>query len=126
MKNYIGTKSVKAEKMREDEAIARGFARQLTENREYREGYCIEYEDGYRSWSPASVFEKAYKIADTFLDRLKIEECELASKLQSLNNFLTTEAFKKLDDINQYLLTEQAKAMNSYSEILSDRIRLAK
>ena len=40
MQKYIGTKMVEAEK---------------TEN-----GYRVRYEDGYESFSPADVFEKAY------------------------------------------------------------------
>ena len=49
-------------------------------NRE--DGYKVVYEDGYESWSPKDVFEKAYKVADTFLDRLIIEQKELAEKLE--------------------------------------------
>ncbi len=44
MKNYIGTKLVNAE----------------PESREGKEGYKVVYEDGYTSWSPKDVFEKAY------------------------------------------------------------------
>ena len=29
------------------------------------DGYLVEYKDGYRSWSPKSVFEEAYKPAET-------------------------------------------------------------
>lgn len=45
MKKYIGTKMVEAEKA-------------TRENGE--EGYRIRYSDGYVSWSPKEVFEKAY------------------------------------------------------------------
>ena len=44
MKNYIGFKLVQAEPMEKD-----GKA-----------GYKVVYADGYESWSPADVFEKAY------------------------------------------------------------------
>lgn len=44
MKNYMGFKLIKAEPMEKD-----GKA-----------GYKVVYKDGYESWSPADVFEKAY------------------------------------------------------------------
>lgn len=44
MKHYIGTKIVQA----------------MPEQREDKEGYKVVYEDGYTSWSPRDVFEKAY------------------------------------------------------------------
>jgi len=31
------------------------------ENVEGKEGYAVKYEDGYQSWSPKNVFEKAYQ-----------------------------------------------------------------
>lgn len=48
MKNYIGVKIVKAEPQTND-----GKA-----------GYKIVYPDGYVSWSPQDVFEKAYRELD--------------------------------------------------------------
>lgn len=44
MKTYIGTKLVKAEPQVQGD----------------RAGYFIVYPDGYKSWSPADVFERAY------------------------------------------------------------------
>ena len=46
-------------------------------------------ESTYDSWSPKSVFEQAYKCADSFLDRLQIEFSELAERLDSLDEFLS-------------------------------------
>jgi hypothetical protein len=46
MKKYIGTKMIEAEPC-------------VHEN-DRREGYRIRYADGYESWSPKDVFEKAY------------------------------------------------------------------
>ena len=49
MKLYIGTKIIAAEPQEKDG----------------KEGYKVEYEDGYISWSPKDVFETAYEaIAD--------------------------------------------------------------
>ena len=48
MKNYIGVKIVKAE----------------PEVKDGKEGYKVVYPDGYTSWSPKDVFEKAYRVLD--------------------------------------------------------------
>lgn len=45
MECYIGTKIVRAE----------------PEEKDGRAGYAVVYEDGYRSWSPAETFERAYR-----------------------------------------------------------------
>lgn len=44
MKQYIGTKLIEAEPAEKDG----------------REGYRVRYADGYESWSPKAIFEKAY------------------------------------------------------------------
>lgn len=48
MKNYIGVKIVKAEPQMKDG----------------KPGYKVVYPDGYASWSPQDVFEKAYRELD--------------------------------------------------------------
>ncbi len=48
MKNYIGVKIVKAD----------------PQNKNGRPGYRVKYPDGYESWSPKEVFEKAYRELD--------------------------------------------------------------
>ncbi len=88
MKIYIGTKTVSATPAwrvggkiyPKDGPVPRSM------NRE--DGYKVVYEDGYKSWSPKEVFEKAYKIADTFKDRLMIEQQELAGRLDKLCSFI--------------------------------------
>lgn len=47
MKKYLGVKIIQAEPMYSIE--------------KEQEGYRVVYEDGYFSWSPKDVFEKAYK-----------------------------------------------------------------
>ena len=39
----------------------------------WKDGYEVIYEDGYRSWSPREVFEKAYKHFDESAHSLLIE-----------------------------------------------------
>ena len=48
MKNYIGVKIVKA----------------VPQEKDGKPGYKVVYPDGYVSWSPKDVFEKAYRILD--------------------------------------------------------------
>lgn len=70
MKQYTGTKTVKAMPMTMGEAYERKLLKEGVRPSECetdKAGYLVEYEDGYQSWSPADVFEKAYKPSETFL-----------------------------------------------------------
>lgn len=61
MKNYVGTKFIKAREMNRGEYNDyRGWKIPENENPE-DEGYFVKYSDGYESWSPKDVFEDAYK-----------------------------------------------------------------
>ncbi len=73
MKNYIGTKQIKATPMTRGEyATLRGIGYYETQDH-YEPGYLVEYElvgdgkpnhpdyKGYISWSPAAPFEAAYR-----------------------------------------------------------------
>jgi hypothetical protein len=73
MRKYLGVKVVTAEPMTRDEAGKSGLIRDYNENDENCEGYKVVYEDGYESWSPKTVFEKAYRGIDglTFGDALE-------------------------------------------------------
>lgn len=62
MKQYTGTKTVKAMPM----TMGKAYERKLLKNgvrpsecETDKAGYLVEYEGGYQSWSPADVFEKA-------------------------------------------------------------------
>lgn len=60
MKKYLGVKIVSAEPMVSENAFAAGLIRaDIVEPGV--EGYKVVYGDGYASWSPKEVFEKAYK-----------------------------------------------------------------
>ena len=65
MKQYTGTKTVKAVPMTYGEAHERGLIRENAYVEEYNDnkGYHVIYPDGYESWSPAEVFEDAYKLS---------------------------------------------------------------
>jgi hypothetical protein len=58
MKPYIGVKLVLAEPMNLVDAEEL-LGRKIKPGNE--EGYLVEYEDGYKSWSPKEAFEKAYQ-----------------------------------------------------------------
>ena len=129
MKKYIGTKEIMAESMNECVAVEKGFARPNTDNHEWRLGYHVQYTnpDGstYDSWSPKDVFERAYQVADTFLDRMNIELKDLTDKLDKLFKFFPTEAYNSLPTFEKQLLKAQYGAMLSYNNILATCIRVS-
>lgn len=64
MQNYIGVKIVKAEPMAKGEfEKMKGAVSPLLE-KDDTAGYLVKYPDGYVSWSPKDVFEKAYRVLD--------------------------------------------------------------
>jgi hypothetical protein len=73
MQKYLGVKIVSAEPMTRNTAGKAGWIRNYNENDENCEGYKVVYEDGYESWSPKNVFEKAYRRVEglTFGDAIE-------------------------------------------------------
>ena len=127
MKKYIGTKQIEAEPMTMGEAYEKNLlqaGRVPNESEKTKAGYHVKYEGGYESWSPAEPFEKAYKVADTPLDRMIIEYDELKQKIDKLDVFLDSEKFKTLDEKVKGLLSSQYHIMIEYSIVLSERMRL--
>lgn len=124
MKKYLGTKLVTAKPMTrvEAEVVLGKFIKPAKQ--EYSgEGYLVRYEDGYQSWSPKEVFDKAYKPADNFLDRLIIERDEVQQRLSSLTSALMQEDFQeKVGSKQYYWMQEQRNAMEIYVEVLNKRI----
>ena len=122
MKQYIGTKIVKAMPMTMAKA-QKVLGREIKPATVEEDGYLVEYKDGYMSWSPKSVFEEAYKPAETFLDRLSIEQHELTEKVDKLRKFLSAEdAQMKVGSFQFVRMTEQLEAMEKYLNILIRRI----
>ena len=125
MKKYIGTKQVEAEPMTMGEAYRRNLlqtGRVPNDSEKDNPGFYVRYQDGYESWSPAETFCKAYKIADTPLDRMIIEHQELRDKINKLEKFLSSEGFDSLNYKMQTLLDMQHRIMIEYSLILKERI----
>lgn len=122
MKRYIGTKVIMAEPMTMAEA-QKVLGREIKPATVEEDGYLVKYKDGYKSWSPKSVFEEAYKPIETFLDRLVIEKQELTVKVDKLYKFLSMkDAIMKVGSFQFARMTEQIEAMEKYLSILTIRI----
>lgn len=127
MKQYTGTKTVKAEPMSMGEAFAKKLLKKdikLSDVKKWKAGYLVEYEGGYQSWLPADVFEKSYKLSETFLDRLKTEYDEIAERLEKLQDYLNKyDTLEKVGYTQFTLLIQQSICMNEYKEIIAFRLR---
>ena len=124
MKQYTGTKTVKAMSMTMGEAYERKLLKEGVRPSECetdKAGYLVEYEDGYQSWSPADVFEKAYKPSETRFDRLHIECDELRARSKELDVYLN-EGFEKVAaEIGRsltMLLVLQSSYLHNYLGVL--------
>lgn len=69
-KLYIGTKLINATPMTREEVEQ--MLRRVIGGDRTGDGYLVTYEDGYQSWSPKDVFERAYRPVNamTFGDAL--------------------------------------------------------
>lgn len=77
METYLGVKLIEAKPMtRGEHSVSKGFDEVLNGKAE-DEGYQVVYEDGYESWSPKDVFEKAYRKTDDLTFGLAIEALKL-------------------------------------------------
>ena len=131
MKNYIGTKKVKAEKMsRLAYCELRGWELPANENPNdivYLVEYAAEENNpsnhkdykGYITMSPESVFEKSYKIADDYKDRLLIEYCDLNEKVIALTSALDN---NEVPNSLIKILSIQLDQMKAYRDTLVKRM----
>lgn len=62
---------------------------------------------------------------DTFFTRLLAEEKELGERLDKLDAFIISDAFRAVDFDQRKLLQHQALVMNNYRDLLQKRIALA-
>lgn len=130
MKKYIGTKEISAEPMHEISAANKGLARPNDDNHPWRDGYHVQYTnpDGtvYDSWSPKDVFEQSYRVADTYLDRLRIERDELHDRYVKAKNYLSSPlAEKQLTPREKGSLAAQVEFMRQYLFCVEERIKYA-
>ena len=131
MKKYIGTKEVSATPAWQIDGTVYPKDGVVPRSMNRKDGYKVVYEDGYESWFPKDVFEKAFKPSETVLDRLKIEQHELRERIEKLEekfedfiglNF--SEAAKKVGHYQAALLLVQRSYMVNYLEVLQTRIDL--
>ena len=86
MKTYIGTKIIQAEpayRVSNDHAhhiIVTNPADAYANYPDVEEGYRVRYQDGYESWSPKEVFEKAY-LPLTVNPKLKTEAPSISQQM---------------------------------------------
>jgi len=96
------------------------------------EGYLVEYLDGgkanhpehtnYISWSPKDVFDKSYKLIDTYDQRIQLEYKELMEKITKLRVFIESDIYSEIAEDDQQLLQEQYKHMKGYLRVLYTRL----
>lgn len=125
MKKYTGTKEVSAKPMSLGEFRAYSGRDPYSNTEDPGDsymGYLVKYEDGYKSWSPKDVFEKAYHCTETYVDRLKLECDNESEKLRKLSDFIGSDKFKNLPESKKRLLYIQQKIMKDFAQVLYERI----
>lgn len=125
MKKYIGTKTIMAEPMTMGEAYEDNLLECFNAPSEFEKnirGYLIEYEDGYQSWVQVDVFEKTYKVAETPLDRMLIEQKEESDRYQKGAAFIKSPTFSKLKYLARVLLSAQNESQREYCYLLASRV----
>lgn len=104
MKNYIGCKLIKAEPCK---------AWKNTENNKIGEdGYKVIYPDGYVSWSPKEVFEKAYmEIGDNnSITQENVDKFIAKTEVVPINNNKTTVVLATL--ANGFIIVEGSSCVD--------------
>lgn len=128
MTQYTGTKTIKACPVTLGEAekiLGRKIDTSSVEDRNSTQGYLVEYEDGYRSWSPKEVFERAYKVSETYLDRMRIEHDEEKTRYHNIADFIFSAKFRQLPKEEKQRIRLQAEIMRSKLLVLGNRIQFA-
>lgn len=133
-KTYTGTKTILAWPMdRAAYSSYRGWALPADEDGA-DPGYLVEYtdggkpnspnHDGYISWSPADVFERAYveNVSGNWRTRVVEEHRALDNRLFKLFEYINGPLFEGLPRESQRLLIEQAAFMASYLDVLEKRL----
>jgi len=136
---YVGTKIVMGLPMtRLEYNDLRGWDLPEDENGD-DEGYLVEYQDGgtpnhpdyqgYISWSPKDVFEKAYVAINSTNEeqphqlRVLAEQAQLTDKIDKLTAFIANEEkFTQLSPEERSLLQIQLVQMKAYQSTLQVRI----
>lgn len=81
MKQYIGTKIIKAEPAYRVDGKVFAKANIVPCGYKIEDGYKVVYPGGYESWSPKDVFEAAYRATDGMNFGLAIEAAKMGKKI---------------------------------------------
>ena len=88
MQKYLGVKIIQAVPMSEYDFVGEHKGADELEkvraDRDNSHGYKVVYEDGYSSWSPKMVFEKAYRPTDNLTFGLAIEALKQGKRVARL------------------------------------------
>lgn len=129
MKKYIGTKEISVEPMTMGEAYRRGLlhsGRVPSESEKSKAGYYVKYDNGYEIWLPKDMFEQSYRVAETFLYRLRIERDELHDRYVKAKNYLSSPLVEKqLTPREKGSLAAQVEFMRQYLLCVEERIKYA-
>lgn len=127
MKKYIETKVIMAKPMRLTKA-QKVLGRELNPATAEKDGYLVEYKDGYRSWSPKSVFEETYNEVDSvdFGEVINLLKSGLAvrRKCWSGNKFLyyvPMASYQAMTDIAKSIADKDGKVL--YKEYIAIRCK---
>lgn len=88
MNQYIGTKNIEAEPAYRcmdgsgNVVITTRPGEAFPNYPSVEDGYRVRYPDGYVSWSPKEIFEKAYRRTDNMSFGLAIEAAKMGKKIQ--------------------------------------------
>ena len=130
MEKYLGVKLIDAE------SEPKFYSEWEEDLDKAQDGYKVVYEDGYESWSPKDVFEKAYLKFDQgnieingklepHQERVVVEAAELGEKLNKLEYFIYSDIFdKNVSAAERDLLRKQLMGMKYYLIALMERIKL--
>ena len=133
MEKYIGVKMIEAEP-----AIRIDKCKYYSENavppslmmgsNEAEKGYMVVYEDGYNSWSPKKVFEKAYRQFGSDKNTVTQEDVDgfIAKKEVSTIGSKTTLVVVTL--VNGFVITESSACVDekNYDEKMGAEICMKK
>lgn len=125
---YTGTKTILAVPMTKADAekhLSRKIDSSAVENPDQEEGYLVEYEGGYQSWSPKEMFEKAYRPSGTYLDRMRIEHAEYLARFHKLSDFLCSKTYRQLSDPEKLRLQQQLQCLQHLLHLLGEGIDYA-
>lgn len=127
MKQYTGTKTVKAMPMTMTKA-QKVLGREIKPATVEEDGYLVEYKDGYMSWSPKSVFEEAYHEANSvnFGRAVALLKAGFAVKRKSWSGgkflyYVPSASYPSMTDIVKSIADKDGKVL--YKEYIAIRCK---